>query len=84
MNETTTHLLTGCNYTEATWNLVASKFALQDNSLIAAGGPFEWVKQIRRSGSKEEKRKKMGILTTFWWMIWKERNNRIFQSKIWH
>jgi hypothetical protein len=82
MNETTSHLLTECNYTEAAWNLVASKFALQDyNSLRYAGGPTEWVNQIRRSGSKEEKRKKMGVLSTFWWMIWKERNNRIFQNK---
>jgi hypothetical protein len=23
----------------------------------------------------------MGILSTFWWVIWKERNGRVFEGK---
>jgi hypothetical protein len=33
-----------------------------------------------KGGSLSEK-KKIGILTTFWWMIGKERNRRIFDQR---
>jgi hypothetical protein len=29
-----------------------------------------------------EKREKLGVLFTFWWMVWKERNRRIFDGRI--
>jgi hypothetical protein len=61
---------------------VASKFNLPSfNSLSLAGGPLEWVSQILKVSPKREKRKNLGILVTFWWMIWKERNKRIFEDK---
>jgi hypothetical protein len=31
--------------------------------------------------SRKERRRRPGILCTFWWMIWKEHNNRIFDNK---
>jgi hypothetical protein len=44
MNETTSHLLTECNYTEAAWNIVASKFdMLNYASLIQEGGIADWI-----------------------------------------
>jgi hypothetical protein len=45
------------------------------------GGPVQWVKYLLLYGSKKEKKKKLGILFTFWWLIWRERNNRIFEDK---
>jgi hypothetical protein len=29
----------------------------------------------------KEKKRKLGVLFTFLWLIWKERNNRIFENK---
>jgi hypothetical protein len=36
---------------------------------------------LLRSGSMEEKQRRMGALFTFWWWVWKERNGRIFEGK---
>jgi hypothetical protein len=32
-------------------------------------------------GSKKEKKRKLGMLCTFWWLLWKERNQRVFENK---
>jgi hypothetical protein len=82
LHETTEHILTQCNYTEATWDLIASRFSLPDYShLSAQGGLIQWVNHLVSGGTKKEKKKRLGILFTFWWMIWKERNRRIFDDK---
>jgi hypothetical protein len=47
--------------------------------MISSGGPLQWVDLLLQSGSRKEKRKKLEILFSFWWMIWKERNKRIFE-----
>jgi hypothetical protein len=79
MDETTPHILTQCNFTEAVWNIIASKFGLPHFMVMSsAGGPIEWMHLLTASGSKKEKKRKMGTLFTFWWLIWKERNKRIF------
>jgi hypothetical protein len=79
IQETTPHLLTQCNYTEADWNRISAQFNLPNyTSMIAQGGPQQWLQFIRRTGSSKEKRIKLGIVLTFWWQIWKERNRRIF------
>jgi hypothetical protein len=82
IHETTEHLLTECNYTEAVWNLIALRFGVPDYiSMAAAGGPVQWVKCLLKLGSKKEKKRKLGILFICWWMLWKERNRRIFEDK---
>jgi hypothetical protein len=69
-----------CNFREATWNLVATRFALLDyNTMSATGGPVYWVRKIISEGSKREKKRKLGILCTFWWMILKV--SRIVESE---
>jgi hypothetical protein len=79
MHETTDHLLTKCNYTEATWNLITQKFQLRAYSVMGhLEGPLEWVRELLRVGSKSLKRTNLGILFTFWWLIWKERSRRVF------
>jgi hypothetical protein len=35
----------------------------------AEGGPIDWVQYIIKIGTTEEKREKLEILFTFWWMI---------------
>jgi hypothetical protein len=82
INETTSHLLTQCNYTEATWNLVVVQFNLPNFDMLGAtGGPLHWVQVILNTSSRKEKREKLGILFTFWWPLWKERNRRTFDHK---
>jgi hypothetical protein len=51
------------------------------NFMVAKGKPVNWMKSFLRTGSKNEKRKKVGILFTYWWNIWKERNNKIFRNE---
>jgi hypothetical protein len=80
LNETIRHLLTECNYTKAAWNLVAAKFNLPGyTNLMLVGNTVRWVREITRSGSRREKKLKLGILITFWWMVWKERNRNFFE-----
>jgi hypothetical protein len=77
-HETAEHLLVECNFSEAVWNSVASRFALPDYGImITAGGPGSWVANLLRLGSKRQKRRKLVILFMMWWEIWKERNRRM-------
>jgi hypothetical protein len=79
IHETTEHLLTGCNFSETVWNLVAARFNLPSYAeMPPEGGPVEWVKSMLKSGTKREKRRKFGIVFNFWWQIWKEHNRIIF------
>jgi hypothetical protein len=36
---------------------------------------------LLKSSSEKVKKMKLGILLTFWWLIWKEKNKRIFEKK---
>jgi hypothetical protein len=80
--ETTNHLLADCNFTEALWQSIASLFDLPDyNRMKSKGDLVEWVRYLTSQGSKHWKRKCLGILSTFWWTVWKERNRCIFDNK---
>jgi hypothetical protein len=44
IHETTNHLLTRCNYTEAVWNEIAPRFQLPSYAFMPpAGGPVQWI-----------------------------------------
>jgi hypothetical protein len=82
IHETTEHLLAFCNFTEAVWNLIAHRFNLPAYNMMAAeGGPTQWYSMQLRSGSRKEKQRRMGVLFTFWWWVWKERNYRTFEGR---
>jgi hypothetical protein len=71
-----------CNYTEAVWNLTAPRFGLDNfSSLMNLDGLSSWIPFLTVSGSRHQKKRKLSILFTFWWQIWKERNRRIFDSR---
>jgi hypothetical protein len=43
-------------------------------------GPAIWAETLNSTGTKRDKRRKLGILYDFWWAIWKERNRRNFDN----
>jgi hypothetical protein len=49
--------------------------------MIQSGGPKNWVNELLHSGSSKTKKINLGALFSFWWMIWREQNRRIFQHK---
>jgi hypothetical protein len=70
LHETIEHLLTHCNFTEAAWNITVSQFGLPPfTAMAAAGGPKQRISLLLQAGSKEEKKRNLGILLTFWWTI---------------
>jgi hypothetical protein len=70
LHETTSHILTECNFTEATWNLVAPKFNLPGYvAMSQVGKPVDWVRVLAGSRSAIDRKLKLGILITFWWMV---------------
>jgi hypothetical protein len=79
IHETTEHLLTNCNFTEAAWNQVASNFALPSyNDMLGTGGGGAMDSQVNQWGLQKREEKKTWYALHFWWLIWKERNKRIF------
>jgi hypothetical protein len=46
--------------------------------LMQTGNSEDWVTLMASSGTTKERKIKLGILITFWWMVWKKRNRRIF------
>jgi hypothetical protein len=70
IHETTSHLLTECNFMEAVWNSVAHIFALPNYGVwIATGGLKDWVQKLLCASVVLEKRRNLGILFMTWWEI---------------
>ena len=77
--ETNTHLFTGCLFTSEVWNRVefwcrlppSFFFDVQDLFLLAENSSF----------SKDERHILRGIVYTTLWVLWNERNARIFTNK---
>jgi hypothetical protein len=79
LHETTDHLLVQCSYSEVVWNLIAFQFGLQDFSHMSGLRiSAEWYKMQLTFKPKKERQRRLGILFTSWWLIWKERNTRVF------
>lgn len=58
LEETTVHLLTQCNYTEAAWNMVAARHLLPSyDQLLLDRTPKGWVNYLLATGSSVEKKK---------------------------
>lgn len=79
--ETTANITTECDYTKETWNRIATTYdMLAYSEMVVSNNPVEWVQIVLTRGSKKEKKRKLGVLFSFWWQIWKERNRRIFNN----
>jgi hypothetical protein len=79
----TDHLLTKCNYTEAAWNACVPRLGLPQYSImLTEGGLMNWMEYLSGTGNKRHPRMRIGMLFTFWWNIWKERNNKISREEL--
>jgi hypothetical protein len=80
--ENADHLLTECNFTEAVWDKVALHFQVHHAICqFQKGNVMDWIASIAVSCSRKEQCLNGGIVLSFWWHIWKERNRRVFDQK---
>jgi hypothetical protein len=63
--ETTPHLLTQCNFTEATWNIVASHLSLPQYSAMASVGDLGNGCSIFIAGNQNREKKESGHFVLF-------------------
>jgi hypothetical protein len=73
------HLLTECNFAEAVCDQIIQRIQAHHTlSPFQKGGVSDW---IELAGSKQQQQHDAGIILSFRWQLWKERNRRIFQQK---
>jgi hypothetical protein len=48
---------------------------------MAKGRLRVWVNHFANEGNKQVWKIKLGMLVSFWWHLWKERNRMIFNSQ---
>jgi hypothetical protein len=66
MQETTEHLLTNCNFSEAVWDRVAADFHTQPAVTPFQKGDIRgWLSAINRAGSKCEQQINAGVVFFF-------------------
>jgi hypothetical protein len=59
--------------------MFASPWGLRNYDYMRSlGGPVNWVRKLI---PRKRRKKEVGLLFIFWWMIGKDRNRRIFESK---
>jgi hypothetical protein len=81
MEETTSHLLTECNFTEATWNFTAGTFDLPNYQTMAAtGGPEQWLNHLQKMGSKQTRRKMLEFWLLSGGSYWKKETKGSLSS----
>ncbi|KAI3763339.1 hypothetical protein L1987_53793 [Smallanthus sonchifolius] len=77
--ETTLHLFTGCIYSHEVWFRIEDWCKLSHNFMFDIPDLFQMSES--QSLSKESKYILRGIVYTTIWMLWNERNERVFNDK---
>jgi hypothetical protein len=54
---------------------------LRNYDYMRSWGPVNWVRNLTTQGFEKEKKERLGLLFIFLWMIGKECNKKIFESK---
>jgi hypothetical protein len=71
-----------CNFSEAVWDRIVQDLLLHPALIpFQKGSISDWITTLSRAGSKEQQREGACIMFFFWWCIWKEQNQRIFEHK---
>lgn len=70
LSETSKHLLTECNFTEAVWDRVTSMVQIHDKiKPFQKGNIMQWVQTLLSAGPKHQQRHNAGVVLFFWWGI---------------
>ncbi|KAK9063215.1 hypothetical protein SSX86_017085 [Deinandra increscens subsp. villosa] len=77
--ETTLHLFTGCSYSQEVWARVERWCNISHNLLFDIPDIFKIAES--QALPKEPKHVLRGIIYTTIWMLWNERNERVFNDK---
>jgi hypothetical protein len=79
--ETMPHLGKDCPFSVEVWNMILSwaNLSFLSGGVSNLGSLYDWWKRLRNRCCKESKKIFDGLLISFWWNIWLERNNIIFQ-----
>ena len=80
--ETILHLCKDCPFSREVWNKVWTGA----NVPLLTGSPndislYDWWMDLRNLCTRQTRRGFDGLLIHFWWNLWLERNNRIFQRQ---
>jgi hypothetical protein len=80
--ETILHLCKDCSFSREVWNKVLSWANLPFlNGILGDTSLYDWWTGLRSLCNRQSRRCFDGLLIHFWWILWLERNNRIFQSQ---
>jgi hypothetical protein len=80
--ETILHLCKDCPFSREVWNKVLSWANLPpSNGILSDTSLYDWWTGLRSLCNSQSRRRFDGLLIHFWWNLWLERNNRIFQSQ---
>jgi hypothetical protein len=75
------HLGKECTFSVEVWDMILSWANLSFITGVSnLESLYNWWKRLRSRCCKESKKIFDGLLICFWWNIWLERNNRIFQG----
>ena len=80
--ETILHLSKDCLFSREVWNKVLSWANLPFlNGILSDTSLYDWWTGLRSLCNSQSRRCFDSLLIHFWWNLWLERNNRIFQSQ---
>jgi hypothetical protein len=80
--ETILHLYKDCPFSREVWNKVLSWANLPlSNGILSNTSLYDWWTGLRSLCNSQSRRCFDSLLIHFWWNLWLERNNRIFQSQ---
>ena len=79
--ESASHLLSVCPYAKEIWHLAISKLGLpQSLNINGNEDMIDWWQRSSQGMNKETAKSWRSVMALVWWILWKERNERIFRN----
>jgi hypothetical protein len=82
--ETAIHLLVECPWARRVWAAVADAHRLPALSPLIWGTPsatLEWIASTIAAATVRDRKRTRSVMLLVLWVLWKERNRRIFDNK---